>query len=161
MSRQSDIIEDFARNARIIKRQAAGLSHGDSLIQPPVRANCMNWVLGHIVYTRMDMMQHLGAAQFKPGNTLARYATDMEPVLEDAPDVIRLEQLLADLDCNQRDIMAYVNGLSDEALATEVRLGDRAMSREQLLRFFLFHDTYHIGNLDLLRQLAGTDDKVL
>jgi uncharacterized damage-inducible protein DinB len=161
MTRQSDIIEDFARNVRIIKRQAAGLSHADSLIQPPVRANCMNWVLGHIVYTRIDMMQHLGAAQFKPARTLVRYASDTELVLEAAPDVVSLEQLLADLDCNQHDIAVYVNGLSDEALAKEVKLGERVMSREQLLRFFLFHDTYHTGNLDLLRQLAGANDKVL
>lgn len=161
MSRQSDLVEDFARNVRIIRRQTAGLSHADGLIQPPVRANCLNWVLGHIVYTRMDMLRRLGAAQSKPASALARYATDQQPVLGEAPDVAPLAQLLADLDCNQRDIAAYVAGLSDKALAEDVQLDERALSREQALRFFLFHDTYHTGNLDLLRQLAGVNDKVL
>jgi hypothetical protein len=161
VTRQSNLIEDFAGNVRLIRRQTSGLGHADSLLQPPLPGNCLNWVLGHIVYTRMDMLQHLGALQFQPVDALARYAADTTPVLDDAADVVPLDRLLADLDGNQGDIAAYVDGLSEAALDQDVPFGERTLSREALLRFFLFHDTYHAGGLDWLRQLVVAHHEVL
>ena len=37
----------------------------------------------------------------------------------------------------------------------------RERTRLQRLQSLLWHETYHVGQLELLRQLAGTDDKVL
>ena len=50
------LINLFEINLHVVRRQTEGLSHEDSLIQPPFRGNCLNWVLGHIVATRNQIM---------------------------------------------------------------------------------------------------------
>lgn len=46
------LAQAYARNTAIIKMQIEGLTHEESLLQPPFRANCLNWVLGHINVSR-------------------------------------------------------------------------------------------------------------
>jgi len=45
---------------RVIKRQLEGVTHEESLVQPPFRGNCLNWVLGHIVVSRATVLTTLG-----------------------------------------------------------------------------------------------------
>ena len=47
-----NLIAMYARNVLFIKQLTEGLTHIDSLAQPPVPGNCMNWVMGHIVAYR-------------------------------------------------------------------------------------------------------------
>ena len=44
------------RNFGIIQRQIKDITHEQSLIQPPFRGNCMNWVLGHMVMSRQRIL---------------------------------------------------------------------------------------------------------
>ena len=46
-------------------------------------------------------------------------------------------------------------------LAREIEVGDRTMTLGQRLFGFYFHETYHTGQTEALRQLAGTDDQVI
>jgi hypothetical protein len=52
MIRPDYLADSFARNVSIIKRQTEGVSHEESLIQLPFRANSLNWILGHLVANR-------------------------------------------------------------------------------------------------------------
>ena len=54
------LAEAFGRNANIVKMQAQGLSHADSLRQPPFRGNCLNWILGHLASNRDVILRSLG-----------------------------------------------------------------------------------------------------
>ena len=51
--------------------------------------------------------------------------------------------------------------MSPDELAQEVDsfLGKTTLG--QVVFFLYFHDTYHTGQLEALRQLAGKDDKVI
>ena len=60
MSQGNSIANTFDANLWIIKRQTDGLSNADSLMQPTFRANCLNWVLGHIVVGRNRALVLLG-----------------------------------------------------------------------------------------------------
>ena len=44
----------------VVKQQVDDLTHEDSLLQPPFRGNCLNWVLGHIVVHRDKALVTLG-----------------------------------------------------------------------------------------------------
>jgi len=59
-----DLAEAFGLNLRVLKMQAAGLSHQDSLLQPPFRGNCLNWVLGHIAANHDKVLAAFGEAGF-------------------------------------------------------------------------------------------------
>ena len=55
-----NLIAMYARNVLFIKQLTEGLTHVDSLAQPPVPGNCMNWVMGHIVAYRNRLSDMLG-----------------------------------------------------------------------------------------------------
>jgi hypothetical protein len=150
----------YARNVRLIKRQADGLTHADSLLQPPVRGNCLNWILGHLAVHRDYVLAALGQERVLGEAAVARYGNGSEPILGDGEGVLPLEDLLAALDRGQERIATALAAATSEDLAREVTFG-RAMPLGEMLFFLYFHDTYHTGQTELLRQLAGKDDKVL
>jgi len=149
----------FARNLWIVEAQAAGLSHQDSLVQQP-GMNCLNWVLGHLADYRDQVLAMLGEAPAL-GEESARYRRESDPVTGDGPGVIPLERLLAVLKEGQGRISAALSALPGEALQKEEMVGDRRLTLGERLHFAYFHDTYHTGQAELLRALAGRTDKVL
>jgi uncharacterized damage-inducible protein DinB len=156
-----ELLEAFARNLNIIQAQTKGLSHEQCLLQPPFRGNCMNWVLGHMAETRNSLLKTLGEKPILTEKECARYGHGSEPVCADGEGVIKLERLLAMLQHSQERIAVALPRLTAEDLAKmvkdhrgEVPLGNR-------LFFLYFHETYHTGQTELLRQLAGTDDKII
>ncbi len=150
----------FARNASILKMQAEGLTQADSLLQPPFQGNCLNWVLGHIVANRDDILETLGRPPVM-GAVATRYARESDAIVEGGEGVVPLEDLLARLDEAQGCIAAALEGMTEDALAHEVRAGERTTTVAKRLFFLYFHETYHVGQTELLRQLAGKNDKVI
>jgi len=152
----------YARNVNIVKMQIEGLSQADSLIQLPFRANCLNWVVGHIVTNRLSVLRLLAARPpFDPG-LVSHYERESEPICEDGPGVLTLEELISLLDQLQAQIAALLADITDEALSRElVFFGSRSRPVSDWLFFFYFHDTYHVGQTELLRQAAGKDDKII
>ena len=150
----------YARNLRIIEAQTAGLSHQDSLVQAPYNINCLNWVLGHLADGRDQVLAMLGEAPAL-GEESARYRRESDPVTGDGPGVIPLERLLAVLKEGQERIAAALFALPDEALGEEQPVGERRLTLEERLHFAYFHDTYHTGQTELLRGVAGKSDQVI
>jgi hypothetical protein len=49
MSRAEELIQAYATNTWLIGRLTEGITHDESLMQPPFLTNSTNWVLGHIL----------------------------------------------------------------------------------------------------------------
>ena len=60
-----------------------GLSHEESLIQLPFRSNCLNWVVGHLVANRCNILALLGADDLRPQVNLDHYERESDPILGD------------------------------------------------------------------------------
>lgn len=154
------LAEAFARNVRVLGRQVAGLTHADSLLQPPMRGNCLNWVLGHIAVHRDFILEAMGQAKILGDAPLARYDIESPPVLDDDEGVLPLETLLDAINRAQTAIAAALERATAADLAAVAPGSEPATVAEQV--FFLYwHETYHVGQTEHLRQLAGTDDKVI
>ncbi len=151
----------FSRNTAILRMQVAGLSHEDSLLQMPYNVNCLNWTLGHILVYRDRVLTTAGGAPQFPSGELDRYLRESEPITEDGPDVLPLDQLAAAVESSQELISTALNSLSDEQFSAKTEVDGRMVSTAQRLHFDYFHDTYHTGQTEILRQVAGTDDKVI
>jgi uncharacterized damage-inducible protein DinB len=153
----------FGRNVRIVHAQAEGVGHEESLTQTEYNVNCLNWVVGHIVSSRSQLLvQMFGADPVMSEEQTERYRRESDPVTEDGPDVIQFSELLAMLDNSQAAIEAELDKADDDFLYEETPVGeDRTASRARQLMFTLFHDTYHTGQTDLLRQLSGKSDKII
>jgi hypothetical protein len=151
------LIRELKLNLRVIEAQTAGLRHEDSLLQPPMRGNCMNWVLGHLVHNRGLMLAEVKTpTPWEPG-CYDRYGRDSAPV-DAAADAQQLESLLGALRAAQELLLAKVEEIDEGDWVTPDAngrtLGDR-------LQFLSWHETFHAGQLEFLRQLAGTNDKVI
>jgi len=156
-----DMVEAFARNWRIIQAQTEGLSHAQCLLQLPFRGNCMNWVLGHIAENRNSLLLLLGEEPILSGEESARYKHGSEPVCKDGEDVIKLQRLLDMLRHSQERMAMAIPQLTSYDLARKVKDHRGEITLANRLFFLYYHETYHTGQTELLRQLAGTEDKII
>ena len=88
----------FEGNTWVINKEVEGLTHAESLIQPPYHGNCLNWVVGHIVQSRCRVLDLLGEPSIWDDVQRARYASGSDPVTGEGENVLAFETLLADLD---------------------------------------------------------------
>lgn len=157
----TDLIESLERNLDIIKAQTQGLTHADSLLQLPFRGNCLNWVIGHIADNRNTMLHFLGEEGILDEAHAARYGYGSEPVCGDAGDILTLEELLVALEQSQKALVARLQTIPAEDLAREVQSWLGTTRLGQLIFFLYWHESYHTGQTEALRQLAGKGDKVI
>jgi len=156
-----DLVGGLDRNLYIIKAQTQGLSHTDSLLQLPFRGNCLNWVLGHIAGTRNGMVKSLGEEPILNEAQLARYGYGSEPVCSEEEGILELAELLATLESAQQRIAARLAAMTQDDLATQVESFLGMTTLAQLLFYLYWHESYHVGQTETLRQLTGKDDAVL
>ena len=155
------LTDKFDLNIRILQMQIQGLTHADSLLQPPLRGNCLNWVLGHIAVNRDEVLSALGETPLLSKEERGRYQVESDPVMVYSEGIIPLERLMALLLETQERINALLPELTLEDWVREIPSGERVVPLSQHIFSLYFHETYHTGQTELLRQLAGTDDKVI
>lgn len=152
----------YGRNLEIIKMQTAGLSHQDSLIQLPFRANCLNWVVGHILANRCNILALLGGKDLRPALNLDHYERESEPILGAGVGVLALSEMLAHLETSQSLLEEALAQETEESLQRPAPYRDRPEAPVAFWLFFLyFHDSYHVGQTEILRQAAGANDKII
>ena len=151
----------FRRNVTIVAAQAAGLSDADALTQPPFNVNCFNWVVGHLIVSRHQLFASLDPEGGWEWSRYARYERESDPIREDGPGVLPLADLLAGLAASQERLEGMLARYTPAALDAEVTVEGRTLSRNARLLFAYFHDSYHTGQTDLLRQMSGKSDKVI
>jgi hypothetical protein len=154
----AEMIDMLRRNLGVLQQQAAGLTHADSVAQLPFRGNCFNWVAGHLVVHRDKMLKAMNAAPLWDDSISARYDRESEPIIR-SEDALPFEDVLRAMQDSQPRLEAALNALTDEALDTMQPDGRRTL-RGRLL-FMTWHEAYHVGQTELLRQLTGVNDKVI
>ena len=105
----------FSINHRVLHMQIEGLSHEDSLLQPPFKGNSLNWVLGHIIAGRSTALVLLGEEPVWDKEKSAPYSRDSEPINAEA--AYPLEQLVDDLDKSQERLETALDRITAEELA--------------------------------------------
>jgi len=158
-------IADFARllqmENQIIHEQTKDLSQADTLLQPQPGGNCMNWVLGHTLDNQVIILELLGGKSPVSSESLERYQRGSDPVTGDGQGVWPLEELLSGHDRVQEAMNARLQEMNEEDFMREVKWGERMVSLGWRVFFYYFHFTYHVGQLELLRNLAGRTEKVI
>lgn len=145
-------------HARVLKAQVDGLSHDDSLIQPPDGGNCLNWLLGHIIVSRRTALNLLGLEPLAGDADYERYTRNSEP-LTLAEQALPLARLLVDFGETQTRMLARLAELAEDDLAAIPPGQDRTVAEQ--LSLLSWHETYHVGQLEQLRRLAGKTEKVI
>jgi hypothetical protein len=155
-----EMIHDlFKTNHWVFAHQCDGLTHDDSLLQLPFRGNCLNWVLGHVLVSRQNALKLMGIPVTWTDGEIARYKYDSEPITSaDDPDILHFDRLVADFERTQEQLADGFAEISEAQLAEK---DDRGRTVADRLLFIAWHEGYHLGQTEYLRQLAGKDDKVI
>lgn len=147
--------QDFAYiiqwNDRVNARNLEGISHADSLVQPP-DGNCINWIVGHIIVSRDSILRHCGAEPVAPAAVVERYARGSAPVSDDGLGAIPLDELRSLLRRSTEALLAAFDEVGDTTLDGG---DDPERTPRSRIQFLLLHDTYHAGQLALARRIAG------
>jgi hypothetical protein len=158
-----NLAEAYNRNVLIVHRECEGISHVQSLLQPQPRGNCLNWVVGHLLTGRNDVLRALNSPFLVDEEELAPYKRESEPIAGEGEGIIQLETLLEYLKEGQQHISALMPLLTEADGNREVYsvVTERTTLLSKLVFFHYFHDCYHVGQTSYLRQLAGKDDKII
>ena len=151
--------QQYQRDIWVIEQQVNGLSHQESLLQLPFRSNCFNWVLGHIVVHRDKALQALGFDPTLNDNQTQIYKRGSDPIL-DQESAVPLAILLKALKDSHNTLLAELAEISNKKLDAHWDQENKISLGEHLI-FLQWHEAYHIGQLEILRQLAGKDDQII
>lgn len=149
-----NLITMYERNIMFTQQMTAGFTHADSLVQPPVQGNCVNWVIGHIVAYRNRILTVLGEPPVLDEQAAARYARDSKPILSDEPGISQFADLMQALDASQARVAASLRSLTPEQATVAVSIAQFTMSKAEWMLFLLRHEAYHTGQLELLQEVV-------
>ena len=156
-------VESFRDNARTIHRvvrmNADGVTHDESLAQPQPAGNCMNWVVGHLICVYNNVLPMLGQEPVLGKEALKRYDRGT-PALAEAAEAQPWDTLLAAWDQASERVDAGLASLTAEKLDAPAPRSPRNNPNEtvrSLLGLFFFHQAYHAGQTGLLRRMAGKE----
>lgn len=129
-----------------------GISDEESLRRPPHGGNSINWALGHIVSYRQVVLELLGEEPVWPKERTEAYGRGSSG---DVPgdQVLPLARLMEDLQATTAAIVKRLEALPNDAL--EAPGPNPKQTLGQRLAFLAFHESYHAGQIGLLRRLAG------
>lgn len=142
----------FGVMAGALRMNLEGISDEESRRRPPHGGNSINWVVGHIVSYRQLTLELLGEEPVWPRERREAYGRGSSG---DVPgdQVLPLARLMEDLQATTAAIVRRLEALSDDAL--EAPGPNPKQTLGQRLAFLSFHESYHAGQIGLLRRLAG------
>lgn len=141
----------------VVEVQTEGMTREEMLIQPQPGGNCMLWVLGHMVVEMKNLITMMGGATPEGFEVYDRFERTSQPVLKDEPGLPGVEQL-------RQDYMV-LNDLAAAALdeQTDAYFAEPGWSgtKGATVLFLAFHMSFHSGQLEYLRNLAGKTETVI
>lgn len=140
----------FELTYRAILVNVDGIDAEQSLRRPEPAGNCVNWVLGHVLVSRDQLLDLLHGQRVWPEDAGTPYRRGASAEL-DRDRALGLPRLLSDLELSQERLLRTLRGTPEEAVLDD---GDGARLSDRLL-FYHFHEAYHAGQLALLRRLLG------
>lgn len=141
----------FELNYGALFRNLDGVTHEDSLLEPQPGGNCLNWVLGHIVATRNRLLPLVGVQPIWPRENAFLYSGRDEAQWS-TTRAFHLDAIKTDLARSQQQLLTALDHLPAASLTTPT---DSGTPLGEVLGFFHFHESYHGGQVALLRRLVG------
>jgi hypothetical protein len=143
--------------ARVVGANVAGLTHEQSLMQPRPAGNCLNWVMGHLLWAHDGALRLLGQEPVVPEGALERYARGGRP-LTDPAEAMDFAEMVAAWERAAERVDAGLAALTPERLAEPAPFspgGNPDETVRSLVQTLLFHQAYHGGLGGVLRRGVG------
>ncbi len=161
MIRIADYSKMLTGELEILKSQTAALTHKDSLLQPEPGGNCLNWVMGHLAVNLVEILGILGGESPEDLPDLSRYRIGSEPIRGEEDGVLSLQKLIETYTLLNNSVVNRLDQMSEDDFEEEIDFWQGKTRRGYVAFFYFFHNTYHLGQLEFLRNLAGKTEKVI
>lgn len=161
MITKEDFIKMLTFEQGVLLRYVSDLGHIDSLLQPQPGGNCLNWALGHLAVNLVDMITALDGELPADLPNLERYSYGSEPIKGDGPGVLQLRELLDAYARLTETLTDRLKTMSSADFDEEIDFWQGKNRRGYVAFFYFFHHTFHLGQLEQLRNLAGKTEKVI
>jgi uncharacterized damage-inducible protein DinB len=151
------LLQQAGMTRKIVRMNLEGISHEESLAQPKPGGNCMNWVLGHLLWVYDSLLPLLGQPRVAGDGELDHYVRGSSPIRQPS-DALPLERLVAAWQTAADRVDSGISNLPPERLAEPSANSPSGNPNEtvgSLLFTVMFHQAYHAGQLGILRRLAG------
>jgi uncharacterized damage-inducible protein DinB len=148
-------------NLELIKEQIKDVSDSEMLIQPPNGGNCMLWTLGHLAESLIPILRFLDGKKPEGLTDLSRFERGSEPILGPEAGLMTASELMTAYEVLHQAVLEKLEPMTDADFDEEVPGFGRPARRGWMLFFMEFHHAYHIGQLELLRNLAGHTEKII
>jgi hypothetical protein len=135
-------------NYKIILMNIDGFTHEESMVFPNGEANCMNWVLGHLIYIRNAFLNVLGEESVWDSEKFSCYNRGEIP-LNRKDEFVNFEELKKYLKQTQDKLESKLNSL--ESIDPKI-IPDTAG--------LCLHEIYHGGQFGYLRRILGKEGAV-
>lgn len=150
------LAKQYGFNGRTVLMNLDGFTEQQALSRPPGGGSCANWVLGHILSSRNGVHRLLDLEPALAAADAARYVRGSAVVTAADPG-LPLADLSEAFQASQERVVAAIPALGiqqlDRQVAMPAPLGDGPVGVH--LGFLSFHESYHAGQLGILRRLAG------
>ena len=153
MDVQTLCVNILGTSNNVIKQKTEGLTHADSMLQLPFPGNCMNWILGHLLVYREQTLGVIDGVTEPDEGELALYGFGSEP-MTDPDKAIPLETLLTRLDDASERVIAAFEKMPASRLDEVLDEGPNVTVAQRLHFYLVFHEAYHVGQLEPLYELA-------
>ncbi|WP_175620560.1 hypothetical protein [Chryseobacterium schmidteae] len=130
-------------NYKIISMNINDISNEEAMIFPNGEANCMNWLLGHLIYIRNVFLNVLGEESVWDNEKFSCYNRGEIP-LNRKDEFISFEELKSYLKKSQNKFEMKLNSL--ESLDPSIVNDVSGLS---------LHEIYHSGQFGYLRRVLG------
>lgn len=150
------LLSQFEIAYRALRVNIAGITDEQSLMPPSGGGNCLNWVLGHLLHSRNQILRLLNQPEVAPNLPVDTYRRGAQP--DDASQYRPFSELWKSFELTQERLKDGLISLSEQDLDACDPNDPDEWRREPLgetLLFFHFHESYHIGQTGLLRRLLG------
>ncbi|SIP86202.1 hypothetical protein SAMN05880574_1019 [Chryseobacterium sp. RU37D] len=133
----------ISSNYKVISMNIEGITNEEAMVFPKEEANCMNWILGHLIYIRNPLLNILGEESVWDMEKFSAYNRGEIP-LERKDEFISFEELKSYLKKSQDKLEEKLNTM--EGFGTET-IKD--------ISTLCLHEIYHGGQLGYLRRILG------
>ncbi|RPI17422.1 MAG: DinB family protein [Ignavibacteriae bacterium] len=136
----------FKYTGYLINKSLHDIDHEESIIEPELGGNSINWILGHLVVSKDDVLKDLGLESLGNKEYEKNYERGTKP---DPKCAIKLEEILKLFNEGHEKVMKALeeNPVTDE-------------EKRQNIIFLAFHEAYHCGQIGLLRRVLGKESIV-
>ena len=150
----STLLQSLGTAKFVVNRNTDGINHRDSLVHPQPDGKTFNWILGHMVRTRNEILELIGKKPFYPKSKFEVYT----PKGFSEAKALDVEELKSCFNTLQGELEEGIKSLSADKFNEPATLRpDRKDTVGSILATVFWHEAYHAGQLGTMRRVIGKE----